>query len=163
MEPELLSPTGIQTNDETRDRVLLSQRLTTISLLAQAMPDLEILHFGGQPCRAPSGATFEEFTVLALCCFESSNLRINFQANGTAEATSRTEPPSLPVPIPGVPQTNRVLMVLQVEGIPISEQETLAVGLTLLQIFPEMVKLFKRIGGHIHHTSETPYYPSDDP
>ena len=138
--------------------------------LAEAMPNLQILQLGGHPCWVPGGVTFEGLIVLASRCLRLSKLRIHFQANRLAEAMSRTEPPSLSEPTPGVPETNCTLTNLQVGEIPISEQESLAVGLTLLQIFPEIVniehinpqwksvvetvKLFKRIGGHVHHASK---------
>jgi len=139
--------------------------------LAQAMPKLEILQLGRHPCRAVRGVTFKGLIALALHCPQLSKLRVHFQANRLAEATSITEPPSTPDPTAVIPQTNCALTDLQVGETPISESSVLAVGLTLLQIFPkilnieyispqwgsvaEMVKLSKRIGGHIHHASKS--------
>jgi len=138
--------------------------------LAQAMPGLEILKLGGQPCRAPSDVTFKGLIALALRCPQLSHLRVHFQASSLAEATSRTEPPPLSEPTPGTPQTNCALKVLEVGETPVAEQETLAVGITLLQLFPkivsiecfnaqwrsvaETIKLFKRISGNIRHASK---------
>ena len=143
--------------------------------LARAMPGLTILRLGGAPCGTLTGVTLGGLVALALRCLQLSKLCVHFQANKLAEATSRTKPPSLSKPIPGVPQTNCALTDLQVGEIPISKQETLAVGLTLLQIFPkivdieyidpqwesvlETIKLFKRIGGHIHHASKRHLLP----
>ena len=143
----------------------------TVTSLARAMPRLKILQLGGVPCSALTGVTLRGLVTLARHCPQLSKLRIHFQANRSAEVTSTTEPPSLSEPIPGIPQTNCALTDLEVGETPISEQETLAAGLTLLQIFPEIVnieyknpqwksvveavELFKQIGGHIHHASKT--------
>jgi len=139
--------------------------------LAQAMPRLEILQLGKQPCRAVRGITFKGLITLALHCPRLSKLRVHFQANKLAEATSTTEPPSIPDPTTVIPQTNCALTYLQVGETPISESSALVVGLTLLQIFPkilniehanprwgsvaETIRIFKRIGGHIHHASKS--------
>lgn len=139
--------------------------------LAQAMPELELLRLGKQPCHTVGGVTFRGLVVLALRCARLSKLHVHLQANRLAEATSRTEPPSTSAPTAVIPQTNCALTDLQVGETPISESATLVVGLTLLQIFPEIlnieyvhsrwrkvaetIKLFKRIGGHIHHASKT--------
>jgi len=143
--------------------------------LAQAMPELEILQLGNQPCKAVTGVTFKGLIVLALRCPRLSKLRVHLQANKLAEATSRIGPlfPSEPTAV--IPQTNCALTDLQVGETPISGPATLAVSLTLLQIFPEIhnieylnsrwgsvaepIKLFKRIGGHIHHASKTHLSP----
>ena len=143
--------------------------------LARAMPGLTILRLGGAPCSALTGVTLTGLIALAFHCLQLSKLRVHFQANRLAEETSRTKPPSLFKPISGVPQTDCALTDLQVGEIPIPEQETLTVGLTLLQTFPkivdiqyidpqwksvvETIKLFRRICGNIHHTSKTYLLP----
>lgn len=141
--------------------------------LAKAMPELEVLQLGKQPCRVSRGVTFKGLIVLALCCPRLSKLCVHFQANELAEAMSRSGPPSPSGPTAIAPQTNCALTDLQVGETPISNSATLAVGLTLLQIFPEIlnikyvgsnaqwgrvaetIRVFKRICGHIHHASKT--------
>jgi len=146
----------------------------TVINLAQAMPQLEILQLGKQPCRTAGGVTFKGLITLALRCPRLSKLRVHFQANRLAEVTSATPPfPSKPTAV--ISQTNSALTDLQVGETPISGPAVLGVGLTLLQIFPEIhnleyvgqrwgtvaetIRLFKRIGGHIHHASKTHLLP----
>jgi len=146
--------------------------------LAQAMSQLEVLSLGRHPCRAVGGVTFKGLIALALHCPQLSKLRVHFQANRLAKATSTTDPPSPSDPSAVIPQTNCALTGLQVGEIPISESSVLAVGLTLLRIFPkifnieyinpqwgsvaEMVKLSKRIDSHIHHASKSHLPPTPD-
>jgi len=135
--------------------------------LAQAMPKLEILRLGGEPCRAPTGVTLKGLVTLARRCPHLSKLRIHLRVEGLVEATTSAEPPYQSEHAAVIPRANCALMVLQVGQTPIPEQAALTVALTLLHIFPgilnieyvnlqwkgvvETMKLFKRIGGHVHH------------
>jgi len=139
--------------------------------LAEAMPKLKILQLGRAPCRSPTGVTFKGLVVLACRCSQLSKLRVHFQAHGSAEATNSAEPPSTSEHVAVIPHTNCSLTDLQVGETPIPQRVTLAVALTLLQVFPQIlnveytnphwkgvvdtIKLFKRIGGHVHHASKT--------
>ena len=143
------------------------------------MPELEILQLGKPPCRALTGVTFKGLVVLASLCNRLSKLCVHIQANRLAEATSGTEPPFPSEHAAVIPRTNCALKDLQVGETPIQESETLAVGLTLLQMFPEIrnieyvnprsnwksvvetIKLFKRFGGHIEHVRRTCRTPND--
>ena len=141
--------------------------------LAQVMPELEILQLGNEPCRALGGVTFKGLIALALHCPRLSKLCVHFQPNSLVEATSPTEPPPPSGRAAAIPRTNCALIDLQVGKTPIQESATLAVSLTLLQIFPglvnieyvnprsnwksvaETIKLFRRISVHVDHASKT--------
>ena len=139
--------------------------------LAQAMPGLEILQLGEMPCWTLTGVTLKGLVALASYCLQLSQLRVHLQARKLAEATIDTEPPSPSEHAAAIPWTSCALTDLQVGEAPIPEWAVSTVALTLLQIFPqilnveylnpqwkrvsETIKLFKRIGGHIHHASKT--------
>ena len=139
----------------------------TIVNLAEAMPGLKILRLGGPPCRAGGGVAFKGLVALALRCPRLSELCVHLQAHKLADATHRPSPLGSTAV---VPRTECALTDLHVGWTRISEQATLAIGLSLLQIFPEIVnikyfnspwkkvvdviRLSRQIGGHIHHASE---------
>lgn len=141
-----------------------------ITSLARAMPKLEILRLGEAPCSALTGVTLKGLVALASHCIQLSELRVHLEAKELAKATASTEPPCLSENAPTVLRASCALTNLQVGETPIEPQIVSAVALTLLQIFPrihnveyvdprwesvkETIKLFKRIGGHIDHTSK---------
>ena len=141
-----------------------------INSLAQAMPKLEILRLGGTPCSALTGVTLNGLVALACHCVQLSELRVHLQAGKLAEAATSTEPPYPSENATIIPRTGCALTNLQVGDVPIRRRITSAVALTLLQVFPrilnveyvdprwenvaETIKLFKRIGDHVDHTSK---------
>ena len=148
--------------------------------LAESMPRLKILQLGGPPCRAPTGVTFKGLVALACRCLQLTRLCIHFQAHGLANATTSTEPPPPSEHAAASPRTICALTDLEVGEAPIPQRAAFAVAITLLQIFPQLlhikygnpqwknvadaIKLFRRIGGHVHHASKMHLpYTSDDP
>ena len=141
-----------------------------ITSLARAMPKLEILRLGKAPCSALTGVTLKGLVALARHCPKLSELRVHVQATELGEATTSTEPPRPPGNTAVTPQTDCALTVLQVGEAPIPPAVTPAVALTLFKVFPrilniehtnprwgsvvEMIKLFRRVGGHVDHTSK---------
>ena len=142
----------------------------TIINLAQAMPGLESLWLGEQPCGTVTGVTFKGLVVLASRCLQLSELRIHFQANSLVEATNRTDPPLSSEPTAVTLQRNCALMNLHVGETPIPDAAPLALYLALLHIFPEILnieytnprwrevvdilKLSRRVRGHVDYTSK---------
>jgi len=138
--------------------------------LAQAMPKLEILQLGKEPCRTPTGVTLKGLVALARRCLHLSKLRIHLRVKELVEAATNIEPPYPPKHAAAIPRENCALTVLQVGETPIPEQAALAVAMTLLCIFPRMLgieyanlqwkgvvetmKLFKRINIHVHHAGK---------
>ena len=55
-----------------------------VTVLAQAMPELEILRLGGMSCTSPTGVTVDALIALASRCLHLSTLRIHFQGNTLA-------------------------------------------------------------------------------
>ena len=144
-----------------------------ITDLAQAMPRLEVLQLGGEPCGTPTGVTFKGLIALACRCPQLSELCIHFRADSLIDATSSGEPPSPSKHAAATPQTNCALTELYVGKNPIPEGSALAVALILFQVFPhllsitskddnrewesvrEMFKSFKQSGDSNGYTSET--------
>lgn len=140
----------------------------TVIKLAEAMPGLKILRLGGPPCRVVTGVTFKGLVSLALRCPQLSELCVHLQANKLADATYPLYPSE---PTTFVSRTECALTDLQVGSTRLAEQAALAVGISLLQLFPELVnikytnspwkkvadvvRLSRRIGGRIHDASKT--------
>lgn len=138
--------------------------------LAKAMPKLENLLLGGDPCGSLTGVTLKGLIALAYHCVRLTELRVHLHAQKLAETTTGTEPhcPS------GNPRTTPravcALATLRVGEAPIPRHMVSTVALTLLQVFPrlldikyinsrwmgvaETIKLFKQIGGRIDRTSK---------
>jgi hypothetical protein len=143
--------------------------------LAQAMPKLKILRLGGTPCRTPTGVTIDGLIALACRCPQLSELRIHFEATSLAQVATGAGAPSSSGEGTAVRREDCGLTDIEVGDIPIPEGSTLAVAITLLQIFPhllnvaysemkwqkvvETVKLFKRIGTLVQGKSKT-YLPN---
>jgi hypothetical protein len=138
--------------------------------LAKAMPKLENLRLGKEPCQTPTGITLKGLIALACHCPQLSNLCVHLRVRDLAEAPN-TPWPSYPSEHSTViPKASCALTDLQVGETPIQEREVSAVALTLVQVFPRllnighvnpqwrkvsrMVKLFHRISGHVNHTSK---------
>jgi len=140
----------------------------TVISLAEEMPKLKILQLGRPPCRTITGVTFKGLVALACRCIRLSKLCIHFRAHELVEATAGAEPSFSLEPV--VLQTSCALTDLRVGETPIPPRSTLAVSMTLLQIFPQIrnvehtnpewkgvadaIRLFRRIGRHVHHASK---------
>ena len=104
----------------------------TVADLAQAMSKLEFLRLGGQPCETPTGVTTKGLSALAYHCPHLSQLCIHFQL-------ATLDPPEIPVlAFSGGPRETCSLTSLEVGYIPLPEESTLMVALTLLRVFPEL-------------------------
>jgi len=105
--------------------------------LARAMPKLEILQLGNEPCRRiPIGVTVEGLVVLAHHCPNLSVLRIHFQVASliAPPATSRiTSNAGFTAP-----RRDCALWLLIVGLILVPEESILMVALTLARIFPRI-------------------------
>jgi len=135
--------------------------------LAQAMPKLEILQLGKEPCHAITGITLKGLVALACNCPNLSKLCVHLRAWDLAEAVTNQEVPGPCGCTTTVSKTNCALTSLQVGKIPIREQDVFMVALILIQVFPqitnieysnhqwrkvpETIRLIKQIGGRIHH------------
>ena len=105
--------------------------------LARAMPKLEALWLGDEPCRrTPAGVTAKGLVVLARHCPNLSTLCIHFQV------ASLGAPPAAPgVTLnagPAVLRRDCALEHLTVGKISIPERSVLMVALTLVRIFPRI-------------------------
>jgi len=137
--------------------------------LAQAMPKLEILRLGREPCATATGITVNGLVGLACCCPRLSELRIHFQATTLIEATTSATIPS-PSDEPVVRREDCTLTNFEVGKTPIPARSELAVAHILLQIFPrlleieytnrdwktvgETIKDFRRIEGFVRRASK---------
>ena len=143
--------------------------------LARAMPKLQILRFGGNPCGAGGGVTVKGLIALARGCRLLSTLRIHFRTASLVEAATVVEVPSPSDDETVIRRQDCNLTDLEVGKIPIPDRSKWEVTVTLLQIFPhllnikfieakwrevkETIKLIKRIGTFVRRTgkSHLPY------
>ena len=140
-----------------------------ITDIARAMPGLETLRLGGSPCETSTGVTTKGLATLAHCCPRLSRLCIHFQVVSL-------DPPVIPRTIydgrPTVPREACALIEFDVGEIPVPEESTLMVALTLLRIFPH-IEYIKYSGGGawgkvstaihrskqlVHHSGEKPSF-----
>ena len=137
-----------------------------ITTLAQAMPKLETLQLGEQPCQTPGNVTARGLIALARHCPCLFTLRIHFRTDSFVAIASEV----IPVPSSGPPLVNCDLAKLEVGETPISQRHGLPVFLTLLCIFPRLllidyvdegwkwvadnIILSKRIGSFVHHSGK---------
>ena len=141
-----------------------------IMSLAGAMPKLEVLQLGTAPCQTPTGVTVNGLIGLAYRCLHLSRLRIHFRAASLVDAGTSTATPSPSGDDPVVPWGDCALSNLEVGETPIPAGSAMTVTLTLLQIFPrilkveyinrewrlvaETIKRFRRIGTFVHRSSK---------
>ena len=106
-----------------------------ITDLARAMPKLEFLRFGKEPCGNPTGVTAKGLAVLAHCCPNLSAFSIHFRVDSLCAlpATSRT-----PHTGSTAPRRDCAVMGLYVGGIRIPEESVLVVALTMVRMFPHI-------------------------
>jgi hypothetical protein len=138
-----------------------------VIILAQAMPQLEILKLGEEPCATTSGIGLKGLVALAFHCPKLSRLRVHLRVRGLVEAVNNPVIPGLPVNAAIIPKTKCALTNLEVGETPIEQDELFAVALTLAQVFPQissiwygdeqweevetMIVLIKRVGDQVHH------------
>jgi len=105
--------------------------------LARAMPKLETLQLGHDPCgETPTGATVKGLVALAHHCQDLSTLRVHFQVDSFAipPAVARDTSDTGPTDPPG----DCALRILEVGSIPMPEEWVSFVALTLAYIFPRL-------------------------
>ena len=145
--------------------------------IAQAMPRMEILRLGREPCSNPTGLTLKGLVALAHHCPQLSKLRVHLHLEELAEAMTRTNPMSLSEPV-AIPRMECALTELQVGEAPFPPEASLTIALALVQLFPRIhtieylnspwksvvdsITLFNNVGGHIYHTSKMPPAPYSD-
>ena len=105
--------------------------------LSQAMPKLEYLGLGAEPCRQTTdGVTTKGLLALAHHCPELLNLRVHLQV------ASLSDPPVTPGMVPAAGPTaswtNCALTRLEVGKTPVPKGSAMTITLTLLRIFPRL-------------------------
>ena len=108
--------------------------------LARAMPKLETLRLGDEPCQEiQTGVTVKGLMVLAHHCLGLYALRIHFKAD------SLGAPPVIPAVTPNTGSTTLrgscALTDLEVGRIPVPEGSASTVALTLVRIFPRLANI----------------------
>ena len=125
-----------------------------IASLAQAMPKLEILKLGEEPCETPAGVTVNGLVTLTSSCPHLSRLAIHFQADSLVSAANTASTTSLDDTLV-VKREDCALTVLEVGEIPIPSGSAMTVTLVLLQIFPHILNIeytnqgWKAVAEHI--------------
>ena len=109
-----------------------------ITDITRAMPRLEILPLGGEPCRTPTGVTAKGLATLAYYCLHLSTLRIHFQV---ASLHPPTVPGAASFGEPAIPRGDCALKILEVGDVPVAEESTTIIVLTLLRIFPRIAHI----------------------
>jgi len=139
--------------------------------IARAMPKLEILQLGGEPCGTSTGVTVGGLFALASRCPNLTKLCIHFQASSLVDAATSAATASVVDDNPVVRKNDCALTDLVVGEAPIPEESAMTVTLVLLQIFPrilnvdytnqewetvaETIEHFGQIGAFIRRSGET--------
>ena len=106
-----------------------------ITDITRAMPGLETLRLGRELCKTPTGVTTKGLAALVYYCLNLSTLRIHFQV---ASLHPLAVPGIASVGEPTTPRKDCALAILEVGDIPLPEESTLVVALTLLRVFPRI-------------------------
>ena len=141
-----------------------------ITNLAEAMPKLEILQLGGDPCKTGTGVTINGLIGLAHRCPHLSELRIHFQAASLVDAVAVAATRSTSRDELAVQRRDCALTDLEVGDIPIPAGSGSSVSLVLLQIFPRLLNIwyisqewktvaktigiFRQIGTFVHRSGK---------
>ena len=143
-----------------------------IASLARAMPKLETLRLGDQPCSAPTGITVNGLISLACGCPRLSRLRVHFQALSLVTAATGPTIPS-PSDDEAIPPRREdcALVELEVGETPVSTLSGFTVALVLFRVFPritnvkyidwawqtvqETIEDCRRVDALLHHSSKT--------
>ena len=109
-----------------------------IADMARAMPTLEILQLGYEPCGTPTGVTAKGLAALARHCPDLSSLNIHFRMDSfnVLPAIART-----PRTGTAVPRRDCALTNLDVGKTPMLEESALMVALALVRIFPNITQI----------------------
>ena len=107
----------------------------TITALARAMPKLEFLRLGGNPCKTPAGVTVKGLAALAYYCPQLFNLTIHFQV---ASLDPTEIPRFAPADESTIPREGCALHVLGVGRIRVPKGSALKIASTLLHLFPHL-------------------------
>lgn len=145
-----------------------------ITTLSQAMPKLELLRLGRDPCQTPTGVTVNGLIGLARRCPHLSTLRVHFQAGSLVKAGTKAVQIA---PSEGELVSQRggcALKNLEVGEIPIPKRSASKIAFILLQIFPRLLKVeyldsawepvaatvqdFRRIGAFVYRVGETHHF-----
>jgi hypothetical protein len=103
--------------------------------MVRAMPKLETLRLGREPCEIPTGVTAKGLAVLAHHCPNLSDLRIHFRVD-SFDATLAIS--GTPHPGTTAPRKDCALRSLDVGRIPMPEESVWVAVLTLVCIFPRV-------------------------
>jgi hypothetical protein len=106
--------------------------------LSRAMPRLNVLRLGSEPCQTPSGVTIKGLVELACHCTSLSTLRVHIRANSLVQTAADGIFTLSSVDEPAAPRKECALTTLEVGNIPIPEGSALPVALALLHIFPRL-------------------------
>jgi hypothetical protein len=110
----------------------------TITDLARAMPQLELLRLGDYPCDAPAGVTVKGLTALSYHCPHLLDLVIHFQV-------ANLDPAAIPSLASAdestIPRGSCALTFLTAGYIRVPEESTSTVVSALLNIFPHLEQI----------------------
>ena len=107
----------------------------TVTSLARAMPNLEILRLGGSPCSTLTGVMLRGLVALSCHCPQLSELRVHVRAGELGEAAAGNEPPRLSGDTAVILRADCALTDLQVGKAPILQEVALVVALAPPQSF----------------------------
>ena len=118
-----------------------------IDLLTKAMPRLESLAIGGEPCGIPSQITFKSLYTISRLCPRLTSLRIHFNpmlfvSNVDSDSGSRDVDlglPDHPTPLPDLCSVT----VIEVGNTPLPSEDNTSyiMALGLLGVFPKLEKI----------------------
>ena len=136
----------------------------TITNLARAMPRLEVLRLGSEPCGTPTGVTVKGLVELSCHCINLSTLRVHIRVDSLVQAAVGEVATSLSGHEPTVARGEHSL-TLEAGKTPVTQETALTVALALLNIFPRIgnikyinprwrdvdntVRLFQRLSNRI--------------
>jgi len=112
-----------------------------LTSLARAMPRLEVLQLGSEPCGAPAGVTIKGLVELSCHCTNLSSLRVHIRVDSLVQAAAGGVATSLSGREPNTTWEEHALMTLEVGRTPITQETALTVALALLNIFPRIVNI----------------------
>jgi hypothetical protein len=109
-----------------------------ITDMARAMPKLETLQLGIEPCGTPAGVTVKGLAALARHCPDLSSLNIHFRVDSFNVLPAIAGTPHTRT---AVPRRDCALTDLAVGQTPMLEESALMVALTLVRIFPNIMQI----------------------
>jgi hypothetical protein len=109
-----------------------------VTEMARAMPKLETLQLGIEPCGTPAGVTVKGLAVLARRCPNLSSLNIHFRVDSFDALPANARTPHTGT---AVPRRDCALTNLDVGQTPMLEESALMIALTLVRIFPNIMQI----------------------